>query len=353
MTGYLKLANGETFSGTWYGEQKNVVGDLIFYTGMNRFQEIITDPTLKGKIVVFTQPQIRNNGIQKDRLESEQVQVSAVIVNDISQKSYQQHSTISFLQLLKKHQVPLLTNIDTRALMKRIRTLGEMEVAIKTKKKTTYFPIEEKPLKQQMCLEKTQISTGEKHLVVIDFGTKKSLLQSLSHFGHQITTIPFYTKLSEMKALKPDGIVFSGGPGNPYNYKEYFPIFKSVARNYPTIAFGLGHQVLSASFGAQVKKRAIGHRGFQEPVINKETQQVFLSNQNHEYEVNESSLKDSGFQVTYQHVNDQGIEGLKHIHYPISTFQFHPNRENDGINQLIYESFFNDVKANKGEVIYA
>lgn len=330
VKGYLVLENGDQFEGDWVGQKPNepLQGEVVFFTGMTGYQEVITDPSFKGQIVVFTYPLIGNYGINEVDFESVIPQVSGVIVSECSDDYHHYEAMSTFADYLQKWNIPLLENIDTRAVVKRLRKHGVMggqmvshpdEVALDK------YQAEEKMLVSEVSTKQMETyGTGSYHVVLLDFGYKKSIVTSLNHVGCKVTVVPYNTSFETVQSLNPDGIMLSNGPGNPKQMAFHLPVVKRLVLNYPTLAVCLGHQLLALAFGGNTKKLKFGHRGANQPVIDLVQKKVFMTSQSHTFVVDDDSLKGTGFSVRYVNVNDQSVEGMIHAILPIISVQFHP-----------------------------
>lgn len=351
MEGSLILANGEMFTGQWLGKPKEYIGELIYFTGMVRFQEFITDPANTGKIVIATFPGILNSELDQSKFESDHIQIGGLISQQDATMPMNSNGT-SILEIFDEQNVPVLTCMDTRALIKRIKKEGEMPAVITANNKANRLSDEKRGLQSTTNIENV-IPNGNKHIVIINFGHRKSLIQSLSVTGSKITVVPDDIDMNMMDSLNPDGLIFSGGPGNPLEWQKLFSQYKKFAIKYPTIGIGLGHQILGLSFGASVEKMPTGHRNFKEAVMETKSEKVYMSNQNHGYTIKEKGLLHNGLHVTFKNVHDGTVEGLVHEQYPIATYQFHPEQMNNPLNDLIFNKFFQTVNESKGVRVYA
>ncbi|MCR2822880.1 carbamoyl phosphate synthase small subunit [Lederbergia panacisoli] len=350
MEGMIKLANGVTYTGHWHGEKTECSGEMIFYTGMGNFIEFISDPAIKGKIVLATYPSILNSFMDKEKLESEDIQLAGLVI----QQEYGEASLSirKWLNIFKEKYIPVMTGMDTRSIIKQLLKEGETLVSMRAKE----VDITSKSKKHTSMSSpgyKTFNPNGKTHIALIDFAVKNSLIKWLLESDYKITIVPNSTNAANIIKLNPDGVVFSGGTGNPSNWKLFFPQYREIAKEYPTIGFGLGHQIIAEAFGANIKKMKWGHRSFKHPIMHVETNEVYMSNQNHGYEVLEEGLESAGFEISFQSIQDQSIEGLSHNNYSIATYQFHPDGKNQKLEMLIKHAFSNQLKQSKGENIYA
>lgn len=351
MEGSLLLANGEKFTGQWHGKPKDHIGELIYFTGMVRFQEFITDPANQGKIVIATFPGILNSELDQTKFESDQIQIGGLISQQDTSMPLNENGK-SVLEIFYHENIPVLTCMDTRALIKRVIKEGEMPAVISSQHEVNHISAVPEKITKNFGTESV-IPNGEKHIVIVNFGYKKSLIQSLSQSGNKVTVVSNNIDLKLINSLNPDGIIFSGGPGNPIHWKKFFKEYKKMAMKYPTIGLGLGHQILALAFGATIEKMAAGHRNFKEAVIQTGSNKVFMSSQNHGYLVDENNLNQTGLRVSFKNVHDGTVEGLVHEQYPVATYQFHPEQTNNPLNELIFNSFFQTVNNSKGARVYA
>ncbi|MFT8319826.1 MAG: carbamoyl phosphate synthase small subunit [Bacillus sp. (in: firmicutes)] len=355
MEGYLYLKNGAQYKGAFLSDTaENVSGEIVFFTGMTGYQEVLTDPSYKDQIVVFTYPLIGNYGINNEDFESKKPHVAGVIVYEANKEAFHYQSQHSLVDYLQKWDIPLLTHVDTRAIVKNIRNEGSMPAIITTEQVT-----ETKDIVLQKTVKVAQVSdndmqtygNGAQHIVLMDFGKKGSMLDALLERGCKVTVVPFDTSFEAIKALDPNGILLSNGPGDPKDIEEVLPTVKELIQHYPTLGICLGHQLAALSLGGETSKLPFGHRGANHPVMDKTNTKVIMSSQNHSYVVEEESLKNTGCTMRFYNLHDGSVEGLSHERYPLLTVQFHPEA-NPGPSEgyYIFDEFIENVKANYGRV---
>lgn len=324
MNGYLYLQNGKTFEGKASNSlMEGIQGEIVFFTGMTGYQEVLTDPSYKGQIVVFTYPLIGNYGINKEDGESHEIQVSGVVMYQCAEAPSHFQSVQSLGEYLDEQGVPYLTEVDTREVTKEIRSEGTRQAAMTVH---SSYSFKEPGTKQIYKVQGETIQTygkGDFHVALIDFGWKKSILDALLERNMEVSVLPF-SKLDSINDLNPDAVVLSNGPGNPKDAVTILPQLKEVLDKYPAFGICMGHQVIALAYGADTTKLAFGHRGANHPVKDVVTGKVFLSSQNHNYVVKEGSLEGTSLQKRFYNVNDGSIEGLMHESKMIMSCQFHP-----------------------------
>lgn len=353
--GYLTLETGEVFEGVLIGAEKDSLGEVVFNTSMTGYQEIITDPSYAGQMITFCYPIIGSYGINAMDDESITPALSAVIISDLCETPSHYQSIHKFSEKLKQAGVPGIAGVDTRLLVKTIRSRGTVKGYL-SKTKLVDFSANEKTTLwvEKVSTKKTQYFNNRgPHVVLMDYGFKKSILTALLEEKCAVTVVPYHTPFEKVKSLNPDGVLFSNGPGDPMDLKKWFPEIKKISQNYPSLGICLGHQLIALAYGAKTEKLAYGHRGGNHPVKEIMTGKVKITAQNHGYVVVDESIDQTVFDVTYRNVNDQSIEGLKHQSYPIQTVQFHPEAHPGPSDTAhIIKEFVSQI-ASLGETVYA
>lgn len=355
MKGFLHLQNGEMHEGNWLTTPPahDISGEIVFFTGMTGYQEVLTDPSYKDQIIVFTYPLIGNYGINENDFESKQPHVAGVIVYEANATADHYEANYTLVDYLQKWNIPMLGHIDTRAVVKKIREQGSMPASLSLKNNVTTITISEEPKVKEVSTKQPQaFGSGSFHIVLVDFGYKKSIVQSLLQRDCHVTVVPYTTTYEEVKQLNPDGILLSNGPGNPKDVTEQLPEIKKIITHYPTLGICLGHQLVALAFGANTTKLTFGHRGGNHPVCDLQKNKVFMTSQNHSYVVDSASLADTELDVRFINLHDQSVEGLVHKTLPIETVQFHPEANpGPAESAYVFDEFLNRVKANSGRVI--
>lgn len=358
--GYLILETGEFFEGDLIGNISEAAGEVVFNTSMTGYQEIITDPSYAGQIVTFCYPLIGNYGINNIDNECAQHHLAGVVVGDMCQQPSHYLSAHSFKEQLEQAGVAGITGVDTRALVKLIRQHGTVRGMItdvspdqevnsqRMKQGSSTFWVEHVSAKKI----ETHENSGP-HVVLVDYGHKKSILSALLEEQCKVTVVPYSITYQEMKDINPDGVLFSNGPGDPMALQPWFSDIKRISESFPSLGICLGHQLIALAHGAKTEKLKYGHRGGNHPVKELETGKVRVTAQNHGYVVIDESIDQQIFNVTYRNVNDRSIEGLKHSSLPIQTVQFHPEAHpGPSDTAYIFDSFIQHLRT-IGDMTYA
>lgn len=347
--GYIVLETGDVFQGEWIGAEREAEGEVVFYTGMTGYQEILTDPSSAGHIVAFSYPVIGNYGIHPLYKKGEGIAAAAVLVSDLCDEPSHYGSIHSLEEELIRNNIPGLKQVDTRALTAVLRKHGSVKGKIVKEKETYAGPwkeIDTVSLIQSYSVSRiAEWGRGKFHLVIVDFGQKNFLLQYLAAKGYRVTVVPFHTSFATIKELNPDGVIIGTGPGNPSDLPFLLPTIKKIAAHYPVLGIGLGHQLIALAYGCKTEKMLLGHRGENYAVKNTETGKVLITSQNHGFTVMKDSIDSETFKVQFFNVNDGTPEGLLHQYLPVQTVQFHIDSEETA---QVLDSFLQKVEAVRG-----
>jgi carbamoyl-phosphate synthase small subunit len=331
VKGCLILENRRIFTGDMIGHCDRGYGEVVFHTGMTGYQEILTDPSYMGQIVVMTYPLIGNYGINPDDFESHRPWLTGFITAEAchSPNHYQSKQTLD--AYLKANRIIGLCGVDTRALVREIRAQGTMKgwilPGVTDIKSFDSLEFPDLPTDQVARVTTPNMyaasSAGTYHVVVVDFGGKENIKNSLVRLGCKVTVVPARTSFETIQSLQPDGIMLTNGPGDPMSCVDVLPTIRKLAEHYPVFGICLGHQLLSLAFGAKTGKMRFGHRGSNHPVKDLTTGKVWITSQNHGYAVLTEDLPDV-LAVTHVNVNDGTIEGVRHKTLPAFSVQYHP-----------------------------
>jgi carbamoyl-phosphate synthase small subunit len=344
----LALEDGTVFTGRGFGGHGERFGEVVFNTSMTGYQEVLTDPSYTGQIVTMTYPHIGNYGVNAEDQESRGARVEGFIVRELNRVPSNFRSQDSLEQYLTKYQIPGITGIDTRALVRRLRVRGAMMGVLSTtdlddaslvQKARTCPRLVGRDLVREVVPEKTfswsegctnpfasQILPAQPathHVVALDYGMKWNIPRCLVQVGCRVTVMPGTATADQVLACKPDGIFLSNGPGDPEPLQYAIQTVRELAGKKPMFGICLGHQLLGLALGAATFKLKFGHRGANHPVRNEITKQVEITTQNHGFAVDPSSLP-KGVTATHINLNDNTLEGLRHEDLRAFCVQYHP-----------------------------
>jgi len=341
MNAILALEDGKIFRGRSFGAGGERYGEVVFNTSMTGYQEILTDPSYKGQIVIMTYPLIGNYGVNKEDVESHKPFVEGFVVKEYSKIASNWHSQQSLGDYLKENNILGIEGIDTRQLTLHIRLVGAMKAVLSTidldekalvkKAKNSKGLVGVDLVKEVTCKKpyewKTKAAPGTvfgKRVVVVDCGVKFNILRNLQRVGCQVMVVPATTTANDILKIKPDGVLFSNGPGDPSAVSYVIETTSRLIGKLPVFGICLGQQMLGLAFGGKTYKLKFGHHGGNQPVKDLKTGKAFISVQNHGFCVDMDSLDKKDIEITHINLNDKTLEGLWHKKLPIFSVQFHP-----------------------------
>lgn len=345
----LVLADGTSYRGWSFGATGTAIGEVVFNTAMTGYQEVATDPSYRGQIVTFTYPELGNTGVNPEDEESVHPHIKGAIARNICWRPSNWRATESLPDYFKKHNIPGIYGIDTRALTRKIRSTGAMNGGISTEildpaqllKRVTAAPsmaglnlVREVTTREvyewtdptDSHWEFRPVADAAKSepltVVAIDFGIKRNILRRLASYGCRVIVVPADTPPEEILKYNPDGIFLSNGPGDPATVSEGIETTKALLKQEkPVFGICMGHQILGLSMGAQTFKLKFGHRGLNHPAGLQ--RQIEITSQNHGFAINADTL-DAEVEITHLNLNDRTVAGLRHKSLPFFSVQYHP-----------------------------
>lgn len=346
----LVLADGSSYQGWSFGATGTALGEVVFNTGMTGYQEVLTDPSYRGQIVTFTYPELGNTGVNPDDEESSQPQIKGAIARNICPKPSNWRSTQSLPDYLKQHNILAIYGIDTRALTRKLRSVGAMNGAISTEildPMELILQVQQAPSMAGLNLVRevttstvyewsdttdpnwqygSAVATADGDpltVVALDFGIKRNILRRLASYGCRVIVVPADTAADEILKYNPDGIFLSNGPGDPATVAEGITTTKALlSAQKPMFGICMGHQILGLSLGGETFKLKFGHRGLNQPCGL--SQQVEITSQNHGFAITAESLSQVDVEITHLNLNDRTVAGLRHKSLPLFSVQYHP-----------------------------
>ena len=348
MKAIIALEDGRTFTGRSFTGPGEAVGEIVFNTGMTGYQEILTDPSYRGQIVTMTYPLIGNYGVNAADMESDAIHPGAFLVKEYNPVPSNFRSQGTLADFLRQHRVLGVEGLDTRAVTRHIRQSGALKGIVSTLdldpaslvRRAQEWPglVGHDMVSDVTCaapygwadnrpLPGTDFQTAApgKYLVVtFDFGLKYNQLRLLTERGCRVQVVPAQTTAREVLAMNPDGVFLSNGPGDPAGVPGVVDTMRELLGRRPIFGICLGHQILGLAYGGSTYKLKFGHRGSNQPVKNLLTGKVEITAQNHGFCVDFASLNPNEVELTHINLNDNSVEGMRHLKYPAFSVQYHP-----------------------------
>ncbi len=346
----LALEDGTVFEGRSFGAPAERSGEVVFNTAITGYQEIFTDPSYTGQIVILTNPQIGNYGASASDNEAAKPYIEGLVVREFSSVTSNWRADEEAQAFLAKSAIPVVSDLDTRALVRHLRSRGVMRGVLSAIEKDGAKLVEKaRSIPSMAGLDLAgRVTTPDRYhwtqtvepcspseivsasadprfkVVAYDFGIKRNLLRRLVHSGCDVTVVPALTSADDVLALKPDGVFLSNGPGDPEPLHTQIDNVRRLIGRTPIFGICLGHQILGLALGGKTYKLKFGHRGANHPVINKITQRVEITSHNHGFAVDPDSLNTNDVELTHINLNDQTLEGFRHRREPVFCVQYHP-----------------------------
>ncbi len=337
---YVLLDDGAWFPGTTRHSFVPNCGEVVFTTNLSGYQEVFTDPSYCGQIVTMTAPMIGNYGVNEEDMESSRPHVSGVVLRELSRSYSNWRATQSLDGWLAEREIPAVEGVDTRRLTRHIRSSGAMRGVLAlgaSPSQEVRDLLQASPFMEGLDLVSRVtcneirvdgLSSARFHVVAFDFGMKANIIRILTSLGCRVSVVPASTGAERVRALEPDGVFLSNGPGDPAAVDYVLPVIRDLAESgLPTFGICLGHQLLSLAFGAETVKLPYGHRGGNHPVRDLASGCVLITSQNHGFAVRGTSKEVSGvksLEVTHRNLNDDTVEGVRHLDLPAFGVQYHP-----------------------------
>lgn len=335
---YLLLEDGTLFKGVAIGKIGTTGGEIAFNTGMTGYQEVFTDPSYLGQILIMTTAHIGNYGVHQNEIESDSIKIAGLITKKFSNGYSRAAAADSLQNLMESNDTVGISDIDTRALVRHIRNKGAMNAIISSEiLDVDHLREKLKEIPSMDGLElSSRVTTKEAYEIcpeepklkvsLVDFGVKKNIVRCLVERGCHVKVFPMHATKAELDAFEPNGYMLSNGPGDPSVMNESINLVKSiVADGRPVFGICLGHQILGLSQGLRTEKMFNGHRGINHPILNLTTGKGEITSQNHGFVISKESVAaNDQIEVTHVHLNDKTIAGIRLINKPIFSVQYHP-----------------------------
>jgi len=347
-TAKLVLADGTVFTGQACGAEAEISGEVVFNTSLSGYQEILTDPSYAGQIVTMTYPHIGNYGVNAEDNESSRPWVSGFVMRELARRPSNYRANGDLDTYLVENNIPGIEGIDTRALVRRVRTQGAMpavlsqidldDASLRAKAAAVPGMAGQDLVQRVTCSEPYDWTEGEPRefattgarpepllrVAAIDCGIKRNILRLLVDAGFAVRVFPATVTPEEILAHEPDGLFLSNGPGDPAPVQYLAATVRALLGRLPIFGICLGHQILALACGAKTYKLRFGHRGGNQPVKDLATGKVEITSQNHGFAVDSKGLEAVGLELTHLNLNDQTVEGFRHREHPAFAVQYHP-----------------------------
>jgi carbamoyl-phosphate synthase small subunit len=358
----LLLEDGTVFHGTAIGKIGTTGGEIAFNTGMTGYQEVFTDPSYLGQLLIMTTSHIGNYGVHAEEIESGSIKIAGLITKKFSQGFSRTAAAGSLQDLMEQNHTVGISDIDTRALVRHIRNKGAMNALISSE--ISDIEVLKAKLKEIPSMDglelSSRVTTQEAYEVrpenstykvsLIDFGVKKNIVRCLVERGCHVKVFPMHATKAELDAFDPDGYMLSNGPGDPSVMTESIALVKEIAAdNKPVFGICLGHQILGLSQGLKTEKMFNGHRGINHPILNLKTGKGEITSQNHGFVISKESIAaNPNIEVTHEHLNDHTVAGIALKNKPVFSVQYHPEASaGPHDSRYLFDTFIHHMQQNQ------
>lgn len=358
----LVLEDGTIYQGLATGKIGTTTGEIAFNTGMTGYQEVFTDPSYYGQILIMTTAHIGNYGVHPDEVESEGMKIAGLVTKKFAETYSRPSASAGLEDFMNESQTVGITDIDTRALVRHIRSKGAMNAIISSDGKTVEelkAILHNTPSMDGLELSSkvaTTVSYEEKpenpqyRVSLIDFGVKKNIVRCLVERGCHVKVFPLNSTKADMDSFNPDGYMLSNGPGDPSAMPNSIQLVKELVESgLPIFGICLGHQILGLSQGLKTEKMFNGHRGINHPILNLKTGKGEITSQNHGFVISKESVgSNPNVAVTHKHLNDDTIAGIELVGRPVFSVQYHPEASaGPHDSRYLFDQFINNIKQSK------
>lgn len=356
----LVLENGKVYYGDGFGSSNTRIAEIVFNTSMVGYQEILSDPSYSGQMVVMSYPLIGNYGLADEDYESKNIYHAGFIVREYNDQPSNFRFTMTLGDIMAENNMAGISGVDTREIVRIIRTEGTMKAMITDADRDVKECLDE--LKKTV-IDKNQVQhvsckkiwysrtrNPEYTVVAVDCGIKFNMLRLLNHHACNVVVVPYTTTAEEIMRFKPDGVLISNGPGDPSEVTEVIELVRELKGTVPILGICLGHQIIGLAYGATTYKMKFGHRGSNHPVMNLRTHTVEVTSQNHSYAIDSNSLKNTGLELTHINLIDHEAEGIMDAENKIVSVQYHPeSAAGPEDSEYIFDIFTEFMKSSGGD----
>jgi carbamoyl-phosphate synthase small subunit len=357
----LYLQDGTKFHGRTLKQTGETIGEAVFNTALSGYQEVLTDPSYTGQIVVMTYPLIGNYGINEEDKESDKIHVKGFVAKEFCRRPSNWRSQKSIIDYLNEHKILAIEGVDTRALTRHLRISGAMKAIISTEDfdpKSLQDKLDAAPSMEGADLVK-EVTTSKKYIwkakgprrykvAAIDCGIKWNILRILADLGCEVHVFPATTTFKDIMSIKPDGLFLSNGPGDPAVVTYVVETVREALGKLPIFGICLGNQILGLALGGSTYKLKFGHHGTNHPVKDFEGNRIGITSQNHGFCVDMKSLNKDEVSMIHTNLNDQSVEGIRHKIYPAFAIQYHPEAApGPHDSQYLFKNFIHMIEEHK------